>query len=592
MHSHVAKSCRCLVHINLFALSPSVAHDLAMVAAEKNEVLKLTVPQLREALASRSLSTEGLKAVLVARLQAKLDEERALEAAAVDHAVVQEGRPAQGVELASDEVVARVVALQEAVEGSNLDRVVADAAVAEAVDFIMESQAHGDGVIDEQSREMEPPNHLRVVDMKNYVTSSQTCTQDVLMNDAVSPDHPLAENVALQSVSGTNSAPEEMTINNPLAVNELPAIGENLHNDNNHQSPPAVAANVTTTWDIQFNKLKAYKLQHGNCKVPKLYPPDPQLGRWVNTQRYKNNTRSLNAAKKAKLDAIHFEWNLREPNRSWKKWLKELLAFKAHHGHVNVPQRCKTNKALGAFVSNLRSEYRKYSKGQNSFLTPKRIQILEDLGFQWVARKGVAANGGDAVDEATLWETRFTELKGYKERFGDCNVPKRWRENPSLADWVEKQRQQYKRSSLSTNKIRDLDALGFNWNIRAATWNTMMSELIKYKEEFGHCDVPKDWERSPYLGEWVDMQRKKYRNLTKERIVALIELGFDFKVLNPKIQCTETKPTPTVPIASESKLDEFLAESPVVPTLEKGGCVRPDHRIAVRVNEGGAPVEV
>jgi hypothetical protein len=252
-------------------------------------------------------------------------------------------------------------------------------------------------------------------------------------------------NFTLESDSGNDSAPEQITIHNRLAVHELPAAGDKHDNNtmppNSPPSPPGIAANVATTWDIQFNKLKAYQLQHGNCKVPKMYPPDPQLGRWVNTQRYKNNTRSLNAAKKAKLDSIDFEWNLREPNRSWKKWLKELLVYKAHHGHVNVPQRCKTNKALGAFVSNLRSEYRKYSKGQNSFLNPKRIQILDDLGFQWVARKGVSANGGEAMDGAGVWETRLTELNGYKERFGDCNVPKGWGEDPWLGDWVEKQRQ-------------------------------------------------------------------------------------------------------------------------------------------------------
>lgn len=43
------------------------------------------------------------------------------------------------------------------------------------------------------------------------------------------------------------------------------------------------ATETVTTWEMQFNKLKAYKAIHGNCKVPKTYPPDPQLGRWVNT---------------------------------------------------------------------------------------------------------------------------------------------------------------------------------------------------------------------------------------------------------------------------------------------------------------------
>lgn len=374
----------------------------------------------------------------MARLQAQLDEERALEVTAGtgavvgDHAVAQQGRHDQRVDLASDEVVARVVALQEAVQGANLDCV----AVAEAADFVTESQANADLVRYERPPAVDEPSEIRVAEAIHYVTSGQTSSHDVTMNH---------DDVTIKSLSGNHSVPEQITVNHHLAVHELSATGEKHDNysipPNLSQSPPGITANVATTWDIQFNKLKAYKLQHGNCKVPKLYPPDPQLGRWVNTQRYKNNTRSLNVAKKAQLQSIDFEWNLRQPNRSWKKWHKELLAYKSQHGHVNVPQRCKTNKALGAFVSNLRSEYRKYSKGQNSFLNLKRIRILEDLGFHWVARKGVSANGGDATDEAGVWQGRLTELKEYKERFRDCNVPKGWGENPSLGDWVDKQRQ-------------------------------------------------------------------------------------------------------------------------------------------------------
>ena len=45
------------------------------------------------------------------------------------------------------------------------------------------------------------------------------------------------------------------------------------------------------------------------------------------------------------------------------------------------------------------------------------------LGFIWDARDSV-------------WETRFSELQRYNERFGDCNVPQAWAENPQLGTWV------------------------------------------------------------------------------------------------------------------------------------------------------------
>lgn len=63
---------------------------------------------------------------------------------------------------------------------------------------------------------------------------------------------------------------------------------------------------------------------------------------------------------------------------------------------------------------------------------------------------------------------------------------------------------------------------------------------------------------------------QKYKNLTKEQIVALIELGFDFKVLIQKMEFTATEPTLISSIVSASKNVEFPAESAVVPASEEG----------------------
>ena len=39
-----------------------------------------------------------------------------------------------------------------------------------------------------------------------------------------------------------------------------------------------------------------------------------------------------------------------------------------------------------------------------------------------------------------MWEQRYRELVLYRERFGDCEVPRRWVENEALARWVEELR--------------------------------------------------------------------------------------------------------------------------------------------------------
>jgi hypothetical protein len=40
-----------------------------------------------------------------------------------------------------------------------------------------------------------------------------------------------------------------------------------------------------TGWMAQLARLAGYKVEHGDCNVPKRWAEDPRLGSWVNTQR-------------------------------------------------------------------------------------------------------------------------------------------------------------------------------------------------------------------------------------------------------------------------------------------------------------------
>lgn len=76
--------------------------------------------------------------------------------------------------------------------------------------------------------------------------------------------------------------------------------------------------------------------------------------------------------------------------------------------------------------------------------------------------------GGSTLDP---WLQRVVELHEYQQRWGNCLVPKRYEENPQLANWCSKQRQQYKKyvasdsqSSLTPDRVETLNRLGFVWN--------------------------------------------------------------------------------------------------------------------------------
>ena len=75
-------------------------------------------------------------------------------------------------------------------------------------------------------------------------------------------------------------------------------------------------------------------------------------------------------------------------------------------------------------------------------------------------------------------------------------------------------------------------------------WNASLAKVVKFKEEQGHCNVPRDWEHDPKMANWVYTQRKQfsYRNqdkssdMTDERIGKLKDIGFEMTVGKGKIK--------------------------------------------------------
>ena len=147
------------------------------------------------------------------------------------------------------------------------------------------------------------------------------------------------------------------------------------------------------------------------------------------------------------------------------------------------------------------------------------------MGFNWTMKQ-------------KDWMESYNELVKYNHEVGDCKVPKRYQRNPQLASWVDHQRQKFKKNSLSKECITKLDALGFVWQVRDVTlqvdWGVRYNELVEYKQQFGHCNVPQTYKSNLQLGRWVAKQRQCFKSntLPRDRIAKLNQLGFAWQV-NP-----------------------------------------------------------
>jgi hypothetical protein len=78
--------------------------------------------------------------------------------------------------------------------------------------------------------------------------------------------------------------------------------------------------------------------------------------------------------------------------------------------------------------------------------------------------------------------------------------------------------------------LEKLESLEFEWDQIAAVWERMLCELVRFKEEHGHCNVPRGWSENPALGTWVTTQRTRAKKgiMTDEQRRRLEEIGFRF----------------------------------------------------------------
>jgi Helicase associated domain len=154
-------------------------------------------------------------------------------------------------------------------------------------------------------------------------------------------------------------------------------------------------------WDKHMKDLSIYKDNNGHCRVPRHYPDNPKLGRWVMNvrshfqllQRGKKSSLVTDARLK-QLQDIDFEFSPKTKSHTkyyidrWEHHLKELYRFKERHGHCRVPQRFTDNKRLGGWVLYVRHQYRKHLSGKSNTLTGERINQLMEVGFDFEPRKG------------------------------------------------------------------------------------------------------------------------------------------------------------------------------------------------------------
>jgi superfamily II DNA or RNA helicase len=263
-------------------------------------------------------------------------------------------------------------------------------------------------------------------------------------------------------------------------------------------------------WEQNFTALQKFRKREGHCCVAAKYQIDGlKLGMWVQSQRSKKDSLTLDRVKR--LNSIGFIWD--PAAKQWEQNFTALQKFRKCEGHCRVPYSHQVDRLkLGQWVCVQRS--------RKDGLTTDRLKRLDTLGFSW-----------DPYDEQ--WEQNFAALQKFRNREGHCLVVGRHKEGGlKLGIWVIAQRSI--KDSLTPDRLKRLNLLGFSWDPIAEQWEQAFAALKKFREREGHCRVETEHKEDGLnLGHWVNAQRRKKDRLTPDRLRHLKSLGFN---LDPKAE--------------------------------------------------------
>lgn len=195
---------------------------------------------------------------------------------------------------------------------------------------------------------------------------------------------------------------------------------------------------------------------------------------------------------------------------SWEFWLGLLEQYYNENGNSLVGQSFLFNGfRLGHWVAQQRS-----NAGDLNY---DRIEKLNELEFCW-----------DALEHR--WQKNFSILKKYVQREKNCIVPRGYIEDGvKLGIWVSSLRS--KKGELDTEKLKQLDSLGFVWDVKQYQWDMGIQSLESFYFREGHASVPQRHIEVKYpLGAWVNSIRLKKESMSEAQIKKLDVLQFVWDV--------------------------------------------------------------
>jgi hypothetical protein len=282
------------------------------------------------------------------------------------------------------------------------------------------------------------------------------------------------------------------------------------------------------TWSAMFHRYNAHREIYHDVTVFRVAARDPELGNWMKNQRALNKRGILKTDRKRKMDAVGFDWNIRQWN-SWEDMFGRLKVFWMQNGSCNVSRSRGNDNKLANWVLTQRSRLFKHT------ISEEQIKLLNTIDFDWrapvITTVGNNAKGRRNPASCPVWEATYDRYKAYKKKHDPVITSEVKKADPKLANWMKNQRLTFNTSVMQEDRMHRLKGIGFDFRVPPSEkWKTNFEKLQTFWNQHGHTKVARG--DDPQLCTWARTQRQRHniKTILEEQVRMLNNLGFDWKI--------------------------------------------------------------
>jgi hypothetical protein len=296
---------------------------------------------------------------------------------------------------------------------------------------------------------------------------------------------------APSSGTGNSEPPQTDARQNDIIAAEIRRLQQAREDENNalmqllsqQQLLGAVSAGTPSSGS-QFNSTNTSASNSFGSNIGDINSFNNFLLSQMNPQMNMNND-PFAAAAAASSSSSQFNQQFNSlPLNSQAQLMNSMLNGMAAGGSSSLPSQFNQVDALpfgnSQMMNNLMASSSNIMSNQGGSMDPLGLMPNPFMGGA-LSNEQPPANREDAG-----WDDQYKALCAYRQQFGNCKVPARFKANPKLGRWVMTQRRQFTLlmqgfpSALTTERIRRLEDIGFTWSVRpepAKDWNKKLEEL-------------------------------------------------------------------------------------------------------------------